>query len=110
MYLRSELLKAIHGELSMHQYRMALIAWTMRAKIMDMPDDFVAWMFSVTKEYRGPEFSSDVVKLFSMLAKESRAMREAALASLSDPTKGKSLKEYGLPLLQAHGPELAHFP
>lgn len=109
-YRRSELLSAIRSELSTHQYRMALVAWMMRAKIVNMPDEFAAWIVKATKNYRGPEYSPNILTMVSMAAQQPRATREAALKLLSDPTKGKSLKEYALPVFEAHRPELSSFP
>lgn len=80
-------MKAIRSELSEHQYRMALVAYSMRAKIVNLPDEFVAWLAGVTDGYRGAEFSPTIMEMLSMLAKVPRATREAALNTLNDPTK-----------------------
>lgn len=106
---RRELVEAINSELREHQWRLALVAYSMRMKVADLPDEFIVWLVKTTENYRGIEYNPKIQNFLSGLVNTSRKDREAAAKSLDNPEKGKSLKEYRLPLVEAHWPELATF-
>jgi hypothetical protein len=103
-----ELKSSIIGELNELRYKMGWVSLTVRMNRGNADAEFINWLDPIVQSYTGAETNPELVVGLKTLRE--LLLRNPGIGQQKRPLVGLGVKEYTLPLLDAHLSEISNFP
>ncbi|HXP83286.1 MAG TPA: hypothetical protein VN841_01110 [Bryobacteraceae bacterium] len=102
-----ELKSSVIGELNELRYKMGWVALTVRMNRGNADAEFINWLDPIVQNYVGAETNPELVAGLKTLRE--LLLRNPGIGQQKRPLVGLGVKEYTLPLLDAHLGEISNF-